>query len=132
MCRRFDFRNPPPAWRVFLVAVVLAVPGALAGGMVSLYLGDFLTGSVVGGLAGAVFGAVLEAPAPTPDDTADEADQEAFGDSRAALVGAKAIRPCRKAGRGAGRQPVSSALETTRRRPGGETASPTPYFLPTS
>ncbi len=79
--RGFSFRNPPPGWRVFLVAVVLAVPGALAGGMVSLYAGDFLTCSVLGALAGAVAGAVMEGRPPAAShDRPDEPGQDSFDD----------------------------------------------------
>ncbi len=61
---RFNFRNPSFGWRVFLVAVVLAVPGALAGMMVSLLLGEFLICSLVGALAGAVLAVGMEARTP--------------------------------------------------------------------
>lgn len=61
MHRRFSFRNPPLGSRVVLVAVVLAIPGTLAGGTVSLLLGEFINCSVIGGLAGAIMGAAMEA-----------------------------------------------------------------------
>lgn len=60
-CRFSRFRNPPIAWRVFLVAVVLAMPGFLAGGMVGLVLGQFLVCSLAGALIFALVGAAMEA-----------------------------------------------------------------------
>lgn len=66
MCCRFDLRNPPLAWRAVLVALFLALPGALTGGLVSLLLGRFALCSIVGGLAGLLAGATMEAwPGPT-------------------------------------------------------------------
>lgn len=60
-CRFSSFRNPPLKWRVFLVAAVFAMPGFLAGGMASLFLGEFFISSFAGALTFALVGAVMEA-----------------------------------------------------------------------
>jgi hypothetical protein len=69
MSQRFDFRNPPFTCRVLLVAGALAMPGALAGAMVSLFVplpGGPLTGFAAGALAGAVLGTAMEAKDASP------------------------------------------------------------------
>jgi hypothetical protein len=86
-CRFSRFRNPPFRWRVFLVAAVLAVPGALAGGMVSLFLGEFLVCSLAGALLSAIGGAVMEAgPPSTAPDPLDEPRRAFFDEPETAGV----------------------------------------------
>jgi hypothetical protein len=60
------FHNPSPWCRVILVAGVLAAPGAFAGMIASLFLGEPIVCVVAGVLVGAGFGAVMEAW-PLPD-----------------------------------------------------------------
>jgi hypothetical protein len=50
MKRGCDFRNPPFKSRVLVVAIVVAAPGTLAGGILSLVLGEFVICSIVGAL----------------------------------------------------------------------------------
>lgn len=59
-----NLRNPPYEWRVALVAGVLALPGALAGAMLALFVpcpGGAGGGMFLGMLAGAFLGAWMEA-----------------------------------------------------------------------
>lgn len=67
-CRFRRFRNPPLGWRIFLVAAFLAMPGFLAGGIVSRFLGGFLICSLAGALVGAILGAAMEATPSSVDD----------------------------------------------------------------
>jgi hypothetical protein len=61
MIRPFNLGNPSFKCRVILVACTLPAPGALAGAMTDLFLGEFAICAVVGALVGAILGAVMEA-----------------------------------------------------------------------
>ncbi len=60
---RFKFRNPSFRYRVLIVAAFFALPGALAGALVSLFFGRFAICMIVGAGIGAFTGAWLEAGA---------------------------------------------------------------------
>jgi hypothetical protein len=56
-----SFRNPSPAWRAVAVALVLALPGTLAGALLGLCAGwDFEVCWFSGGVLGALIGAAVE------------------------------------------------------------------------
>jgi hypothetical protein len=54
-----QFRNPKRQWRLLAAACAYAMPGALAGGIISVFMGRpmvcDLIGLIVGGLCGAWF-----------------------------------------------------------------------------
>lgn len=54
MTRRIEFRNPPQWARTLTVALVLSVPGALAGGLIALWAGHFVMCVVAGALIAAI------------------------------------------------------------------------------
>jgi hypothetical protein len=60
VCWSCFWKNPPRPLRVVLVGLVLALPGALCGAMISLLVGEFTACSVAGTLVGATAGGVLE------------------------------------------------------------------------
>ncbi len=70
MSRRRRFPRAALACRTTLVAVVMSLPGWLAGGMVGLLTGGFGTCTVVGAMTGAVLGGLLEAWSPAERDEA--------------------------------------------------------------
>lgn len=74
LMNRFSrFKNPSFQWRIILIAFMLAMPGALSGAMLSLYLGEFLICSMVGGLVGAIGGALIEAwPGSSSSDSSEK------------------------------------------------------------
>lgn len=60
MKRRFDLRNPPRWARRLAIAIFAIAPGALAGGMIALWMGHFAMCAVVGALVAAILGAACE------------------------------------------------------------------------
>lgn len=57
---RFNFKNPPRAWRMVFVGITYALPGAIAGALAAFLLGHFVLLMILGTVLGAAVGAMLE------------------------------------------------------------------------
>lgn len=63
--RNLRFRTPPRRWRAAALAFTLALPGALAGGIVAMFVGSPTVCIAAGLLLGVFCGAWLEAHPPS-------------------------------------------------------------------